>query len=217
MASNRVSSDTKDLINKTYAYVEGSREMRHIAGAIGYLYHTSLRVSCPAAAPRSAITSDARLHVPMRYNHPRDPKALNSMLRHTFNFFYDIQSMMNWRDYEARANARNVVFFRARSLCATISEAFGILAEADRSRTKDGEASHLFRMIGDSVNRLPLTRAAERAAEAVAAEERRKAAEVKAKANAVKAAAEKVEENKARANANARARAAGFASAANVW
>lgn len=217
MASNRVSSDTKDLINKTYAYVEGSREMRHIAAAIAYLYNTSLHVSCPSAAPRSAITRDARLYVPSRYNNPRGMKALNSMLRHTFNFFYEIQRIMNWDDYEARNNARNVVFFRARSLCATISDAFAILVEADLSRTKNDAAGRLFRMINDYILVLPRTRAAERAAAAAEEELRRKEAEAKAKVDAERAAAEKAEANKARANANARARAAGFASAANVW
>lgn len=217
MASNRVSSDTKDLITKTYAYVEGSRETRHIAAAIAYLYNTSLYVSCPSSAPRSAITRDARLHVPMRYNHPRGMKALNSMLRHSFNFFYEIQRMMNFDDYDARNNARNVIFFRARSLCATISEAFAILVEADQSRTKDGAADRLFRMISDYIIVLPRTRAAERAAAEAEAEEVRKAAEAKAKAGAERAAAEKVEANKAKANANARARAAGFASAADIW
>jgi hypothetical protein len=217
MASNRVSSDTKDLVNKTYAYVEGSRELRHIAAAIAYLYRTSLYVSCPGAAPRSAITRDARAHVVMRYNSPRGMKPLNSMLRHAYNFFYDIQRMMNWDDYEARNNARNVVFFRARSICAAISEAFGILVEADMSRTKDGTASRLFRMITDYIGALPNTLAAQRAADAAEAEERRKAAEARAKVDAERAAAAKADENKTRANANARARAAGFASAANVW
>lgn len=217
MASLRVSSDTKDLINKTYAYVEGSRDLRHVAAAIAYLYQTSLYVSCPAAAPRSAITRDARLHVPMRYNHPRGMKALNSMLRHSFNFFYEIQRMMNWDDYEARNNARNVVFFRARSICATISDAFAILVEADMSKSKDGTAHRLFGMISEYVAALPKTRAAERAAEEAEAEERRKAAEARAKVEAERAAAAKADENKAKANANTRARAAGFASAANVW
>ena len=217
MASNRVSSDTKDLINKTYAYVEGSREPHHVAAAIAYLYNTSLHVSSPSSAPRSAITRDASLHVPMRYNHPRGMKALNSMLRHTFNFFYEIQRMMNWDDYEARDNARNVVFYRARSLCATLSEGFSILVYADRSRTKDKEANNFFRMISDYVRVLPRTRAAERAAAAVEEEIRRKEAEAKAKVDAGKAAVEKIAANKDRAIANAQARAAGFASAANVW
>ena len=217
MASLRLSSDSKDLINKTFAYVEGSREMRHIAAAIAYLYNTSLHVSCPSYPPKSAITRDARNHVPSRYNSPRGMKTLNSMLRHTFNFFYEIQRMMNWDDYEERNNERNIVFFRARSLCATISEAFVIIVEADKSKSKDSTASRLFSMINDYIVALPRTLAAQRAAEAVEAEIRRKEAEAKAKADAEKAAAEKVEANKARANANARARAAGFASAANVW
>ena len=202
---------------RRYAYVEGSREPHHVAAAIAYLYNTSLYVSCPSSAPRSAITRDARIHVPMRYNHPRGMTALNSMLRHTFNFFYEIQRMMNWDDFEARGNARNAIFFRARSLCATISEGFSILIDADRSRTKDKEADRLFRMISDYIRLLPRTRAAERAAAVVEEERRRKEAEAKAKVDAEKAAADKVEANKARAIANAHARAAGFASAANVW
>lgn len=217
MAAERLSEETKTLVNKTYAYVEGSRELRHLAAAVGFLYNSSLHGSCPHSAPRSSITRDARLYVPMHYNTPRGMKPLNSMLRHTFNYFYDIQRMMNFDDYEARDDLKNVVFFRARSVCATISDAFAILVEASQSRSKDETASRLFRMISDSVFVVPRTRAEERAAEA---EDRRRAAaaaEVRAKAEAERAAAQKAEDDKHRAEADARARVAGFASAADVW
>ncbi len=125
--------------------------------------------------------------------------------------------MMNFDDYEARDDLKNVVFFRARSVCATISDAFAILVEASQSRSKDETASRLFRMISDSVFVVPRTRAEERAAEA---EDRRRAAaaaEVRAKAEAERAAAQKAEDDKHRAEADARARVVGFASAADVW
>ncbi len=125
--------------------------------------------------------------------------------------------MMNWDDYEARGEMKNVVFFRARSLCATISEVFGILVEAGLSRNKDAAASSLFRQISDYCVVLPRTCSEQRAAEA---EERRRA-EVAAAQRAVeeakRAAAQKVIDDAERAEADKKAQAAGFASAADVW
>jgi hypothetical protein len=217
MAAERLSAETKDLVFKAYAYVERSSETRHLAAAVAFLYSTSLHGSCPAAAPRSNITRDARLYVPGHYNSPRGMKPLNSMLRHTFNYFDNIQRMMNWDDYEARGEMKNVVFFRARSLCATISEVFGILVEAGLSRNKDAAASSLFRQISDYCVVLPRTCSEQRAAEA---EERRRA-EVAAAQRAVeeakRAAAQKVIDDAERAEADKKAQAAGFASAADVW
>lgn len=217
MASDRLSAETKDLINKAYTYGEGSRETRQLAATVAYLYTTSLHGSCPASAPRSNITRDARLYVPTHYNTPRGKKPLNSMLRHAFNFFYDIQRMMNFDDYDARDDARNAVFFRARSLCASLSEAFGILVEAGLSRTKDSAASRLFRYICDYSIVLPLTASEQRAADA---EERRRAeaaAAIRAAAEDERRAAEKVVADAAKAEADKRAQVAGFASAADIW
>ena len=217
MASDRLSAETKDLVFKTHSYVEGSRELRHLAAAVAYLYSTSLYASCPAAAPRSSITRDARLHVPMHYNNPRGMKALNSMLRHAFNYFYDIKRMMNWDDYEARDEAHNVVFFHARSVCATISDAFAILVEADLSRSKNETASRFYRMICDYIVALPRTCKEQRVAET---EERRRAeaaATARIEEEAKRAAAEKAATDAVRAEADKRAQAAGFASAADVW
>jgi hypothetical protein len=217
MAAERLSAEKKDLVFRAYAYVEGSRETRHVAAVVAFLYTTSLHGSCLDSAPRSAITRDARLYVPGRYNSPRGLKPLNSMLRHTFNYFYDIQRMMNWDDYEARSEMKNIVFFRARSLCATISEAFAILVEAGLSGNKDSAAASLFRYISDYCVVLPRTCSEQRAAEA---EERRRA-EVAAAQRAVeeakRAAAQKVIDDAEREVADAAARKAGFASAADVW
>ena len=217
MASDRLSDETKDLILKAYAYVEDSREPRHLAAAVAFFYNSSLHGSCPAAAPRSNLARDARINVPWHYNNPRGMKPLNSMLRHAFNYFYDIQRKFNFDDYEARAEKKNVVFFRARSLCATISEVFSILVESSYSRSKDEVASRLFRQICDYCYRMPRTIKERRAADE---EERRReeaAAAVLAAEEAKRAAAVKVIDDAARAEADKKAQAAGFASAEDVW
>ena len=220
MASDRLSAETKDLVFKTYAYVERSTETRHMAAAVAFLYASTLHGTCPAGAPRSNITRDARLHVPESYNYPRGMKSLqplNSMLRHAFNYFDNIQRMMNWNDYEARGEMKNVVFFRARALCATLSEVFGILVEADMSRNKRDVAARLFRQINDYCIVLPLTCSEQRAAEEEERRREEEAAAARAVEEAKRAAALKVIEDAERAEADKRAQAAGFASAADVW
>lgn len=164
----RLADGAEDLVFSTYAYVERSRELRHLAAAVAFLYKSSLHGSCPAAAPRSYITRDARRHIPGRYNSPRGMKPLNSMLRHTFNYFDNIQCRFNFDDLDARETEDSVVFKRARWLCATISEVFAILSEADLSRTKDSAAYRLFQYICDYCLVLPKTLAEERKASAAA-------------------------------------------------
>lgn len=188
----RISPEIRRIIYTTYSYVEGSKELPHLAAAVAYLYKSPL-YEYSAAPPESTIAPKSS-SILMRFNNPLGMKPLNSMLRHFFNVFSDVERMMNWNDYDALECEENKIFFHARSLCSTLSRVFDILSKAEQSNTREKAAKNMFNTISDFVRRLPPTRREERTAEAKATELRIEAGEkavVERLAAEVKAAADK--------------------------
>ncbi len=155
-----VSAAHRNIINGAYAYVEKSKETKHMAAAVAYLYNSALYTTCPVAAPQSSICTDPRTKIPMHFNSPLGMKYLNSMLRHAFNFFKGHENNMNWNDTEALAEPQNKIYFYARTLRKKLEITFSTLSGADGpspSNTKVKAASHLFRLIEEYIRYPPRT------------------------------------------------------------
>lgn len=169
------------IVQAAYEYVADPAAM------IALLYRTrSLHDACPMGVPSSELGRG--FSVNEHFNHPPGMKALNVMLRHTYNYFNDFTKKMNFNDYEARTCGSNVIYFRARDVRNTIATVFAALSDT-ASGTKYKAAQTLFNRIKDCIVSMPPTPAererererereiARRAAVAAAAEEARRAAE----------------------------------------
>ncbi len=169
------------IVQSAYEYVADP------AALIALLYRTrSLHDACPMGVPSSELGRG--FSVNEHFNHPPGMKALNVMLRHTYNYFNDFTKKMNFNDYEARACGSNVIYFRARDVRNVIATVFAALSDT-ASGTKYKAAQTLFNRIKDCIVSMPPTPAererererereiARRAAIAATAEETRRAAE----------------------------------------
>jgi hypothetical protein len=170
-----VSIAHRNIINGAYSYVEKSKETKHIAAAVAYLYSTSLYSSCPDAPPRCpgapplSEIADPRSNIPMHYNRPNGMKFLNSMIRHVYNFFKGYENSMNWADTEALADPQCKIFFKARSLRQKLEIVFTTLSGASGpspSTTKVKAAAHMFKLIDEYIRYPPQTLAEVRLADA---------------------------------------------------
>ena len=179
-----VSIAHRNIINGAYSYVEKSKETKHIAAAVAYLYNTSLYSSCPDAPPRCpgaaplSEIADPRSNIPMHYNRPNGMKFINSMLRHAFNFFKGYENIMNWADTEALADPQCKIFFKARSLRQKLEIVFNTLSGASGpapSTTKVKAAVHMFKLIEEYIRYPPQTLSEVRLADADDAFKRREA------------------------------------------
>jgi hypothetical protein len=158
-----MSKENMAVIDAAYAFVEKKPEARHIAGLIGHLYNVPKMYDfCPAAAPRSGICGD-RYVIPARYNNPSGRKALNSVLRYAYNYFFSFVGPLYDDEVEMRATTIGATWRkRADAICFALKDAFNTLAKADDSKTKDREASSLFHLISGYVLVPPSTRQEER-------------------------------------------------------
>jgi hypothetical protein len=163
---------------------------------IALLYRTrTIYDSCPPGVPSSELGRGFAVNE--HFNHPNSMKALNVMLRHTYNYFNDFTKKMNFDDYEACSEPRNAIYFRARHVRNTIASVFATLSDTS-SGTKYKAAQTMFTKIKDYITCMPLTpaererdlermREVERRAAAAAAEEAARQAEARERAEKARA------------------------------
>ena len=169
------------IVQSAYEYVADPAAM------IALLYRTrAVYDACPMGVPSSELGRG--FSVNEHFNHPHGMKALNVMLRYTYNYFNDFTKKMNFNDYEARTCCSNAIYFRARDVRNVIASVFATLSDTP-STTKYNTAQSLFNRIKSCITSMPPTPAereheherdreiARRAAVAAAAEEARRAEE----------------------------------------